>query len=629
VVLALATLLGVSSGARAQAPLPRLPHPSHVQVTGQVMSPLDYLRRGLSPRQASVLAPLDRLASQGVDRRVLQAAVDAAAEAEAVSVSPGPSAQVVLTAAGDLDGRDGADVLEIRYVSDRSGTTALFVARAGRTGARLWSVTRELGKGDIVFPIPADVGAGGRAGVVLYKASFGEDDDTTTLEALDGAARHRWTRSFSVAALPAGDGGPNGFSFSMTSVYLWFDVPVVRGSRDVLVLAERSVYTDNGVRFDVHGDSQFSAVSEATGALRTLTSRVASADGYTSGDTTDDQTGDGLTDLSVTVGGSTPSATVYRGYDGAKAWTRTDVAVPLWGDVGVARAWSDRTPGTPALFLLTSRDPGRLRLSPEALWLLPVAVPVQDPTAGTHGVLALLAPRTGATLWSRAGDLVYRSGAGLVPMLGAVLDNSSSSATTVTAALQLDVVRSSGAVAWTRSYSLSRSTGSDGSGYAFAFAYPMQDLDGDGGQEGLVLLYVESDDDEEKRSLVRSRDGRPLADQTSELLWGGVTRSGNDRYRVASSKAGETLTVLRGRDGRTAFTRLVPGSKDVTSLYAEADKLGTAVCADVLASGTGRTRAVLAVLASDGSPRWWLSNLGTDTRPGTPSRPARAPRPRC
>jgi hypothetical protein len=214
-------------------------------------------------------------------------------------------------------------------------------------------------------------------------------------------------------------------------------------------------------------------------------------------------------------------------------------------------------------------------------------------------------------------------------MLGAVLDNSSSSATTVTAALQLDVVRSSGAVAWTRSYSLSRSTGADGSGYAFAFAYPMQDLDGDGGQEGLVLLYVESDDDEEKRSLVRSRDGRPLADQTSELLWGGVTRSGNDRYRVSSGKAGETLTVLRGRDGRVAFTRLVPGSKDVTSLSAEADRLGTAACSDVVASGTGRTRAVLAVLASDGSPRWWLSNLGTDTRPGTPSRPARAPRPRC
>jgi hypothetical protein len=630
VVLALATLLGVSPGARAQAPLPRLAHPSHVQVTGQVMSPLDYLRRGLSPRQASVLAPLDRLAAQGADRRVLQAAVDASGEGSASFGSASPSAQVVLTATGDLDGRDGADVLEIRYVSDRSGTTALFVARAGRTGARLWSVQRELGKGDIVFPIPADVGPGGRAGVVLYKTSFGEDDQTTTLEALDGAARHRWTRSFSVAPLPPGDGGPDGFSFTMASVYLWYDVAVARGSRDVLVLAERSVYTDDGVRFDVHGDSQFSAVSEATGALRALTSRVASADGYTSGDTTDDQTGDGLTDLSITVGGSAPSVTVFRGYDGAKAWTRTDVTVPLWGDVGVARAWSDRTHGTPALYLLTSRDPGRLRLSPDALWLLPVAVPVQDPTAGTHGVVALLAPRTGATLWSRAGDLVYRSGTGLVPALGVVLDNSSTSATTVTAALQLDVVRSSGALAWTRTYSLSGSPStSDGTGYAWAWAAPMQDLDGDGAQEGLVILYVEGEEDDERHSLVRSRDGQPLADQTSELLWGGVTRSGNDRYRVTAGQAGETLTVLRGRDGKVAFTRLVPGSKDVTSLYAEADRLGTAVCADVLASGSGRTRAVLAVLASDGSPRWWLSNLGTDTRPGTPSHPVRAPRPRC
>jgi hypothetical protein len=185
-------------------------------------------------------------------------------------------------------------------------------------------------------------------------------------------------------------------------------------------------------------------------------------------------------------------------------------------------------------------------------------------------------------------------------------------------------------VAWSRTYSLSRSTSaSSGPGFAFAGAYAMQDLDGDGAQEGVVYLFVDTDDFYEKDSLIRSRDGAPLADQTSYLLGGGVTRTGNDRYRVTSGKAGETLTVLRGRDGRTAFSRLVPGSKDVTSLSAEADRLGTAVCSDVLASGTGRSRAVLAVLASDGSPRWWLSNLGTDTQPGAPSHPSRAPRPRC
>ena len=561
---------------------------------------------------------------------MVQAAVDAGT-AETTSFGPSdPVVQVVLTAAGDLDGRSGTDVLEVRYVSDRSGTTALLVAREGRTGARLWSLQRALGKGEILFPVPAAVGADGRPGVLLYQISFGGDDTATTLEALDGAGRHRWTRRFAATPLPAGDGGANGYSFTMTSVYLWFDSRVVRASRDVLVLVERSVYTDDGVRYDVHGDAQFSAVSQATGALRTLTSRVASSDGYASGDVTDDQTGDGLTDLSITVGGTSPSVTVLRGYDGAKAWTRTDLAVPLWGDLGVARAWSDSSPGSPALAFVAGRDPGRLHLSPDALWVVPVDVPVQDPTASAHGVVALLAPRTGATLWSRTGDFAYHLGSGLVPVLGVGLDNSSASTTSVTASLQLDVVRTTGPVAWTRTYSMSRSTSaSDGPGFAFAGAYAMQDLDGDGALEGDVYLFVATDDFYEKDALVRSRDGAPLADQTSYLLWGGVSRAGNDRYRVSSGKAGETLTVLRGRDGRVAFTRLVPGSKDVTSLSAEADRLGTAACSDVVASGTGRTRAVLAVLASDGSPRWWLSNLGTDTRPGTPSHPARAPRPRC
>ena len=118
-------------------------------------------------------------------------------------------------------------------------------------------------------------------------------------------------------------------------------------------------------------------------------------------------------------------------------------------------------------------------------------------------------------------------------------------------------------------------------------------------EQGAGVASGFTDDFYEKDALVRSRDGAPLADQTSYLLWGGVSRAGNDRYRVSSGKAGETLTVLRGRDGRVAFTRLVPGSKDVTSLSAEADRLGTAACSDVVASGTGRTRAVLAVLASD------------------------------
>jgi hypothetical protein len=619
----------VSPGARAEAPQPRLPHPTRLQVTGQVLSPLEYLRRGFTPRQAQVVAPLDRLVAHGADRHLVQTAVDVAQDDEVVTAEPGGSTvtHVALVPVGDLDGRSGKDVLEARYVSVKGRTTLLLVAREGGTGTPLWSRRIVLEHGDAAMPLAAQVGAGGRPGVVLYRSSF-DGDSVTRLEALDGAGRTRWTRSLSVPRLPSDDGGVLGYSFASTWVFVMLDARLHRTGQDVLVVVQRDVVTDDGVRWSVHGDAQALAVSQDTGALRPLTSRVASADAYVNADLAGDQTGDGLLDLTFAVGGSAPRVSVLRGYDGAKVWTRTDLAMPLWGDLAPAQAWERQARGVPALAFVSGRDPGRLHLGVE-LPVPPYEVPVDDPTAGAHGTVALLAPRTGRTLWSRAGDQPYSLSGGLLPLLGVVTDTSAVSPVEATAAVQLDVLRPDGTVAWSRSYSYSKPTTPLDGGYAYAAGFPLTDLDGDGSDEGLVFLAVVTDDWYEQVTLIGSGGGQPLRDQSSSLLGGGVTRVGQDRYRVRSSAAGETLTVLRGRDGGTAFSRLVPGSKGVRYLDAQAHRLGSAVCADVLVAGTGDTRAVLGVLASDGSPRWWVSGTGADVGVATAVRPARAPAPRC
>lgn len=627
VAVATAVLGALAPAVRADVPraLPAAEPP--LLVTGHERTLGDYLRSGHSPRRAAVLRQLDHLASQGVDAHLLTVA---AASAD-TTPSSAPQVSVALTSAGSLDGGPGRDVLELRAISGSTGTTQL-VARDGATGRVLWQRTSRSAKGTFMSPVPALVGSPARAGVLL--ATFSFEDDEIGFEALDGRGRSLWRRAVRVQPLESG-GSATGyeFAFSFTATTFDVDVPLRRGAPELLLTIERGVASSDGVRTTYRGDLTYHALRVADGGPRVV-SRTASSDGWVLGGTAGDQDGDRLTDLTVAVSGAKPRLAVLRGSDGAVVWDRTDLATNGFAWMTPARAWDSTAPGTPDLAVLIGPDDGIIG---------PVEVPwvpedpsgvtgrtIADPTAAEHGTVMLLARRTGSTLWSRPGDDIFLMDGTGASQVGVVTDTSSGSGSTYSARARLELVTRAGTVRWTREHSYTVPTDPDETPEAYVSAYGMTDLDGDGGQEvNLVLMVLSSSSFDSQEILVRSSDGARLKDQRSDLLFGGVTRRGTDRYRTGASGRALSLSVLRGRDSKVLFTRLLPGSSGVPSGSVSAVPLGRAPCGDLLFAGAGSSRSDLVVLASDGTPRWWVSAVANDLRPRDATRATRQPLARC
>lgn len=608
---------------------PRGPRGPGAVVTGRVQPYVSYLSTGLSAGPAVALAQLDRLAADGLDRSMLTAAGAQAFPAEIVSER---EPQVFLSAVGDLDGRGGRDVLEQRYSSSGSRDALQLVARDGATGAVLWSRTETFSSAFVVA-VPTRVGAAQRPGVVLLSFAF-DDGLSSTLTALDGRGRQLWTRT-SEATATEGASAPSvgvgsSSSFGYTSVFYAFDRALRRGPQEVLRITEKAASSSaNGVRTSQSSSVSYEAVSTVAGASRTLAGGASSGSGIVTGGVVVDQDGDGLDELATVDGGTANNVTLRRASDGKVVWQRTDVATHGFGYVTEAGRLTGGAAGghaVPDLVLTTAADPGVVG------GIETPVLALADPTAGAHGQVLLLRARTGATVWSKPGDSPYVLDRAGVPSLGvvSVTEATTSDAAQVTARLEaFDVAGSS---RWSRTVSASakRSSSDEFSPFVGAFGFPVSDLDADGGLEGVLLIYAFTDSDREVQAhLVRAANGVDLVDQRSGFLLGGVTRHGQDRARVEPTRAGLVVTVLRGRDSATLFRRVVPGSTGVSSGSATAAALGRAVCQDVLVSGTGGGRAVVGVLASDGSPRWTVSRGSKDPRTAPAVRPRTAPRPRC
>lgn len=201
----------------------------------------------------------------------------------------------------------------------------------------------------------------------------------------------------------------------------------------------------------------------------------------------------------------------------------------------------------------------------------------------------------------------------------------------------LDAVDVAGRVVWSRTDSVTVPRSQSGSSFtstSLAFGV-IGDLDGDVGLEGVLEVAVETEDDNGQRasrdstSIVRSVDGTRLTDSTSDFLFGGVTRVGQNRVLVKNTHPGLVVSVLRGKDSARRFATLVPASQGVPSGFAWAAVLGTTPCSDVLVSGAGRGRAVVAVLASNGQPRWSVGRPWADPASGAVHLSKTAPRPCC
>lgn len=609
VTLALLTVPG-SAQVRQDLPSPATLPVAHAGPVTALVRPLaDYVAAGLAPRDVARRVLLDRLAAQGVSLPLLRH-VDAAATADQ------PSEYVDLLAAGDLDGKGGRDVLEERLVSGKSETLRL-LARDGRTGRVLWR--RTLGVSGLTFAVPAQVAAGGRAGVLLiaFGGFFEEDGSTVQLTGLDGAGRTRWTRAVShrsaQAPAPTLGVGPDSATGTFDTLSVWIDQPL-RSGLDVAVFTESASYSSDGLTTSIASSAWLEAVDERTGALRTLVPSVSSTTGIVGVNLLPDVDGDGRKEVAVVEGGDAQRVRVLRAADGKAVWTRTDLPVHQAGFLaGAGSVLGSRAAGRPVddLAFVGDVDPG-------VLSRLPAQPPVDDPTRGAHGSVALLRGTTGTTAWTRSGDGFVVLGRAGVPALGVVTFEESTSATRDSASVTLDAVDTAGKVRWERAETAAVDHGPDDFTFTGGFAIPVGDLDGDKGVEVVLFAYAYDTDTEVASShLLGSRDGAAVKDQTSAVLYGGTTSAGFDRWTQTSTAAGPRFTVTSGRDGRRLLTTVVPASRSTAISSAYAEVLRSSSRHDVLVVAKDSKTTVVAVIGPDGRRLWMVSRATASAGDGT------------
>ena len=591
---------------------PVLPQNPALQVTGQIRTLAAYAESGLTPRQVAVLAPLDRLAASGVDIDLLNAASASSVGAAA------PEQSAFLDGLGDLNGH-GADVVEERMGDSGGSTTLDLFVRDGATGALLWTYSKTTRDG-LSFARPGIVH--GRPGLLLQTFTFSGDGFATTLTGLDARGKRAWTRTVRASLPPVTEDPGVGDSGSLDFVaqYVYTDEALRTGALEEVVVTESySTRSSNGVQSAQSGTLRLQAISTATGALRELPGSGSSKDGAVTGDVVDDLNGNGYADLVTVDGGSAHTATA-RTAAGSVLWQRTDV--PTHGGGYLAQVGRLTGAAAQDLVLVTSPDPGALASS---------GLPVSDPSATEHGQVLLLRGATGTTVWSRAGDAAYpllRAGSPAVGILSITITRGAASSTVSATLETVDVAASS---RWSRTVT---AQADDDPNSPFpadvgAFALPLVDTDADGGKEGLLFVYASGKQQVFSARLLRSRDGADLRDQVGGFLGEGLTRHGTDRISVGAATAGLTVTVRSGIDGRVLAKTLVPGSKGVRRGSGTALRRGAAPCADVLVAGDGAGRTVVAVLASNGAPRWSVARATSVRGAGAVTRPKVAPAPRC
>jgi hypothetical protein len=372
------------------------------------------------------------------------------------------------------------------------------------------------------------------------------------------------------------------------------------------------------------------ALAARDGALRNIGGTIRSHDWVTAG-VAGDQNGDRLTDVAVSVAGSHPRLTVLRGTNAQSVWNRTDV--PLFGMSRLLPARHGPLGSeAPDLVLHTDPDPGvvgavQVPYQPDdPTGLTPLGV--DDPTAANEGTVMLLAHRTGQTLWTRPGHAFYIADETASARIVVGTDTTTSSSDRYEIRIDVALISRTGTVLWSRP--TTRTVDRDFNCTAprtYLYLTGLADTDADGLGEGrLAVSTFQCDYGFAWTTLLSGRDGRPLKDQTSTFLTRSVTRTGADRYHVASTSKGLRLRILRGRDSHTLIDRLLANSQGQNDAIVTAAPLSRTPCADLLVFGLARVNNLVTVLASNGSPRWWLAGPVIEGQPQHPRQPALPPR---
>jgi len=542
------------------------------------------------------------LRRMGVPRELLTGAARAAGLSDdgGSAVMTGGSSEeppAYLDFAGPMSGREQV-VLETRYPYAHGRPELQLTARSARTGKALWTRTERLATTSFEAPLVALTGADARPGLVLLRFDFAKNDSgldvTMTLTGCSGTGatlwRHRERGRFDASGettLPAvlGDFAPSG----------------AREFESLLLQRENQTS-------DSSGNSTFTItllrLSTRTGTVTGFGAPVSSSAGEPFALTDLDVSGDSYDDAIITVPGK--GVMVRSGRDGKAVWTNTSVSTGQGayamtvGDV-VASPSGHR----PTVDVAVTSGPP----PPGMLDALPLFLPVTDPTAPAHGTVTLLNGATGSPAWSKSGDdffVVRTAGPQHVPALGISSSATSYDATgygTTTEKVTIAAYDVAGNQLFTHDYSVSAK--GDGTGFSDGFgdAGAVADWDSDGSLDGLAFaIAFDGNNEADGFFPYHGSDGTPYRVVGSPLY---ASTSGGGAFVVVTTKHGVTITVHRGRDLKTLFTRRLPHTTGIsaTNTYGEYP-FNSPHAADVLSCGSGSKTAYCADLGPTGRIRW-------------------------
>lgn len=522
----------------------------------------------------------------------------AAPDAPAMSMMESDPAS--LMAAGDLNGDKRLDVLDLRQspYSNTVPNTLGVTARDGRTGRPLWHRVISGAVDDEMTVMVEPLGSHGQPGVLVvdvfqtYSGSV-RVSSSLRLRALSGrTGRLVWSRTIT---------GTYGTGNAQASVpNLEGVLHDVKGpTNDVLVTLETTVTEPISYR------AVPELVSGADGSLHQP------GRGYST--ETDrspeflplaDVDGDGLADILAVVPGSAGFVKAEKGHSGAAIWTNSAVHPVAYGTS------------------LTALGRYSHRNFPD------IALSVSNTSTGNTDI-SVLQGRNGHLVWARSAPslglyLLGKAGKHLVPAVGVLSHEDTSTATTTTNSLDFKAVTAANKALYDKhvSVSVTDPPGTFGTGSGSGIG-PLGDVEPDGSMEQLVQL--EADAEAPGNTVIKNLngylDGRYGKFHKVTFNSGAVGSlhkgNGMDLLAVKLVKGRPQITARKGSTTKRYYQRTVSGLHGIDAAWVTGLRVSGQACSDISFSTLKGSQNILGVLSARGAWLWSLSFTATQSTGGT------------
>lgn len=547
----------------------------------------------------------------------------------------------------DLDGDGTAEVAEVTFsflisISDSQTDINEFVVeeietfirvRRGTDGKVLWKKRYE----DFVIPVPAQIGAPARQGVLavggllsFFGGSAGER--YFTLEALDGTrGRLQWSREY------RGVGGSDGLTSSFAtnspvSISLFQGLP--GDATDVLVGLGDYVTTPLTSTVAV----RTVVVDGEEGGEVLHTNVDVGVDWIPHPMATSDFDGDGLHDYVVAnnpgidPGGPQEPPSfggvlhARRGTDGSEIWTTG----------GLTFAYYAGTASLPNVVGTSTRDLGIVTYHPKERDILPVPLPELPISFLDHvPVVMLLDGATGYVRWTKPGEWIFSPG----DLTGdgkedVVVERLKANKARVR--YEQHAFTGVGKKIWVHDVTWRPKPCLAGACFRswWGWGSGMGDVQPDSTRDTFVALnkFEDPGTQEEKRYVMDGRSGRVLVESDETLVpsWVAIDGAGSDLLTLAANPGNLAVTARRGHSGdvlwRTVFRGPEALLKERSWPWAGGFYLPGDHCGDqVVGVNHGRASFYAVISGADGSTLWSFWSGAKENRPKVTERFDRNP----